>query len=542
MTGLGFRSPSVASGLGRSALVVAASSVTGSWKPPLQKTVLRADLPEHLVPGGWGRAAGACTRGGTFRRRGRGRTGSGAPVAGLPRFRNCHYEATYPFGRAVLSDKGVPVRASVEVFNPLVPGDEEVSGLPIAIITVVLESDADQPVDCSVMFSCEALTGHTARHAGLASRPVAERRSEGGVEGYFLSDESLDPEAEEWGSIALAALGEGPWTGPTWGLGKWNQGISAMWRGFMANGMPDEGGFGVGRVGPAPTFGSSIAGTVGARKMLPPRGRAEVVFLMGWHFPNRRAWAPPGNGPRGISGPEIIGNFYAKSYRDAWDVVAREAARVPELRRLTEQFVNGFWSSDLPVPVKEAALFNLSTLRSQTFFRDGDGNPLAWEGCMDDVGSCFGSCTHVWNYELATPFVWGGLARRMREIEYLYATAQDGAMSFRTLVPLDRVGEWARTAADGQFGCVVTLYREWRLSGDDAWLARLWPARRVLRPQPDGAVVVPSRPRSSRGNGGRCWRTRICQHLPQAFRQRDGSDRGATVQWLLLRTAGHPAA
>jgi uncharacterized protein (DUF608 family) len=407
-----------------------------------------------------------------------GEQGSPAPVAGLPRFHDCHYEATYPFGRAVLGDQHVPVRASVEMFNPLVPGDEDVSGLPIAIITVVLESDSDEPLDCSVMFSCEALTGHASRRAGLPSRPVARRRSEGGAEGYFLSDEFFDAEAEGWGSIALAALGEGSWTGPIWGLGKWNQGISTMWRGFMANGMPDEGVFGVGQEGPAPTFGSAVAGTVGARKTLPPRGRAEVVFLMGWHFPNRHSWVAPANGPRGISGPEIIGNFYATSYRDAWDVVARHAPRVTELRRLTEQFVNGFWSTDLSAQVKEAALFNLSTLRSQTFFRDADGNPLAWEGCMDDVGSCFGSCTHVWNYDLATPFVWGGLARRMREIEYLYATAEDGAMSFRTLVPLDRAGEWAQTAADGQFGCVVKLYREWRLSGDDAWLQRLWPSCR----------------------------------------------------------------
>ncbi len=179
-----------------------------------------------------------------------GEQGSAAPVAGLPRFRDCRFETAYPFGRAVLSDRRLPVRASVEVFNPLVPGDEEVSGLPIAIITVVLESESDEPVDCSVMFSCEALTGHASRRAGLASRPLAEQRSTGGVEGYFLWDESLDPEAQDWGSVAVTALGEGSWTGPTWGLGKWNQGISAMWRGFMANGMPDEGAFGVGREGP----------------------------------------------------------------------------------------------------------------------------------------------------------------------------------------------------------------------------------------------------------------------------------------------------
>jgi non-lysosomal glucosylceramidase len=30
-------------------------------------------------------------------------------------------------------------------------------------------------------------------------------------------------------------------------------------------------------------------------------------------------------------------------------------------------------------------------------------------------------------------------------------------------------------AADGQMGSILKTYREWRLSGDDAWLARLWP-------------------------------------------------------------------
>ncbi len=66
----------------------------------------------------------------------------------------------------------------------------------------------------------------------------------------------------------------------------------------------------------------------------------------------------------------------------------------------------------------------------------------------------------------------------MRELEYLYATAADGAMSFRIMLPLDRARERRDVAADGQFGCVVKLYREWKLSGDDQWLARLWPACR----------------------------------------------------------------
>ena len=34
-------------------------------------------------------------------------------------------------------------------------------------------------------------------------------------------------------------------------------------------------------------------------------------------------------------------------------------------------------------------------------------------------GCCLGSCTHVWNYEQATAFLFGALARSMREIEFL---------------------------------------------------------------------------------------------------------------------------
>ena len=51
-------------------------------------------------------------------------------------------------------------------------------------------------------------------------------------------------------------------------------------------------------------------------------------------------------------------------------------------------------------------------------------------------------------------------------------------MAFRTLLP-DRDGAlWKfKPAADGQMGCILKLYREWQMSGDDAFLRTLWPAR-----------------------------------------------------------------
>ncbi len=36
-------------------------------------------------------------------------------------------------------------------------------------------------------------------------------------------------------------------------------------------------------------------------------------------------------------------------------------------------------------------------------------------------------------------------------------------------------------AADGQMGCLIKLYRDWQLSGDEAMIRKLWPnARKAL--------------------------------------------------------------
>jgi non-lysosomal glucosylceramidase len=400
--------------------------------------------------------------------------GSPAPLAGLPRFGSCTFDACYPFGRVTLTDPSFPVSVSIAAMNPLIPSDADASGLPVGVFRMTVTSLASSPVRADLMFSVESMTGHSLRAAGLASSPTVEDRSVPGLTGMLLSDTAMDKEHEEWGTLAAAVVGDG-WAGPPWGLGKWNQGLFAMWEGFASTGRPAPGLFELDGVGS--TSATSIAGTIGTSVDLAPGASSEIIFLLGWHFPNRRSWRAV-KGARGGSGPEILGNYYAVPFTDAWDVLVQSAPRLPELEQTTARFVSAFWSSDLAPAVKEAALFNVSTLRSQTFFRTADGYPFGWEGCLDDAGSCLGSCTHVWNYEHATAYLFGGLARQMRELEYLHATADDGGMSFRIDLPLSRAQDFPLVAADGQFGCVLKLYRDWNLCGDDEWLASLWPACR----------------------------------------------------------------
>jgi non-lysosomal glucosylceramidase len=155
--------------------------------------------------------------------------------------------------------------------------------------------------------------------------------------------------------------------------------------------------------------------------------------------------------------------------------VTKIAPQLDELEKKTVEFVKAFVDSDLPPVIKEAALFNASTLRTQTSFRAEDGRFYGWEGCNDYDGCCTGSCTHVWNYEQATPFLYGSLSRSMREVEFGHATQKNGYMSFRVNLPLVHAQEQKPAAADGQMGTIMKLYRDWRLSGDDKMLKTLWP-------------------------------------------------------------------
>ena len=130
----------------------------------------------------------------------------------------------------------------------------------------------------------------------------------------------------------------------------------------------------------------------------------------------------------------------------------------------------------VPDVVKEAALFNVSTLRSPTCFRTADGHFFGWEGTGDSFGSCYGNCTHVWGYEHALVDIWPALAKDMRDLEFRHAMSDEGAISFRIGQPIDRnARQHGKAAADGQMQCIVKAYECWAKTGDDEWMRSLYP-------------------------------------------------------------------
>ncbi len=392
----------------------------------------------------------------------------GRPVDhhGLPRFTNASFETAYPFGQVILADTTMPVAVRIKGFNPLIPADADASGLPIAVLTYEVTNTTDQPLTVSVCGSLHNFVGRDGSQTRKSWKGELEPqgakqnrnqfRQATGFSGIYMTSAGVDKADPAWGTLALTTNAAGGVTYRTSSVtNAWENALLDFWDDFSDDGRLTE---------KSASADEDPMASLAVQQSIAPHQTRAFTFFLTWHFPNRFAWST-----------QRVGNYYTTQYADAWAVAGQIIPRLPQLEQKTLQFVNALLGSSYPAEVTEAALFNLSTLRSQTVFRTEDGRLLGWEGVMDDVGSCQGSCTHVWNYEQATPFLFGTLAKTMREVEFDYALDTTGLMSFRVGLPLQRGAGGGVAAADGQMGTIMKFYRDWQLSGDTEFLRQHWP-------------------------------------------------------------------
>ncbi|HEY1902756.1 MAG TPA: GH116 family glycosyl-hydrolase [Terracidiphilus sp.] len=382
-------------------------------------------------------------------------------VPGLPRMAEAQFFSSFPISRIVFEDRECPVNVSLETFSPFQPLDADASGLPCAVLSYEVHNPAMTAVEAVVAWSLS-------NPVGTSEHRRNDRRTDDGIDGLFMTDPSLDADDPLCGSFALAALvpedGSNEVLTAWKGGSDWQVGAYSFWFDTFAR---------TGNLGTAQEPSTPV-GSVAIRYSIPAGEKRSFRFLLAWHFPNR---TPDRCGWRAPAGKEkaLLGNFYCTQFRDAWAVAQHVSTNLNDLEERTRDFVASLQSSTLPGAVKDAATTNLGTLVSNTSFRIADGSFHGFEGCGDKAGLGFGTCTHVWNYEVATQFLFPALARSMREINFGYSTDAEGHMDFRHKLPLGFEHSGA-AAADGQMGQIVKLYFDWKMLGDDAWLRRQWPA------------------------------------------------------------------
>jgi len=199
-------------------------------------------------------------------------------------------------------------------------------------------------------------------------------------------------------------------------------------------------------------LGQTLCGAAGRTLSLKPGAKADVTFVVAWHFPNR---------PR-------HGNYYAKRFDSARAVVEYVAANLDRLAGRTRLWHTTYYDATLPVWLLDRLGSTASTLATNTCHWWANGRFWAWEG----EGCCHGTCGHVWNYAHTPARLFPRLERSVREMQDFNPAAgfiaETGAIRFR--------GEgWGAWAGDSQGGYVLKAYREHRMSEDGAFLKRNWP-------------------------------------------------------------------
>ncbi len=392
---------------------------------------------------------------------------------GLPRFREAVFTGEYPFARVAFVDSKLPVEVSLEAFNPMVPLETDTSSLPVAILTYRIASRAPSALDAALAFSLMNPVGYDGTSSfGSRNAPYyGKNRNEYRPRGIFMSSDKYPAGSIRFGSLAILTDAADVSYRLAWEHGAWWDDFQKWWDEFLAKGrFPSV-------PVPASDDRATEYATLAAHFTLEPAQAKTVTFVLAWHFPNTENYWNREKEHHG----KALKNHYGTKWPSAWEPAAHALENLESLRARSARYRDALYGSTLPEAAIDAVSSQASIIRTPTVMVLENRTTLAFEGCGDNEGCCPMNCTHVYNYEQAMAHLYPDLERSMRETDFLVNMRPDGGMSFRTPVPFRQGGNTFQPAADGQMGCVMKVYREWLLSGDDAFLRRLWPnVRRAL--------------------------------------------------------------
>jgi uncharacterized protein (DUF608 family) len=394
-------------------------------------------------------------------------------VPGLPRMEKARFKGEYPFAEVELSDSQIPLAVTLEAFNPFIPLEPEDSGIPASVLRFKVKNTGGSPARITIAGSILNPIGFDGEGqiGGLGNpkfgQNLNEIRKTATLRGLAMSSNKVKPGTAGFGTMSLAT----PWNDITylthWVRGEWWDDLQIFWDDFAADGRLKD----LAEASPSPDKQSDV-GTLGLAATIGPGEEVTLPFILSWSFPNFLDYFDIVPEQRG----RIFKNHYAERFKDAWESAEHLQANLDRLEKESRRFRDALFASSLPPYVLDAVSSQAAIIRTPTCFWLEDGKFFGFEGCGDQTGCCPLNCAHVWNYEQSLAFLFPTLERSMRETDFLNNVKPDGAMVFRTSLPLGSGVFWNfKPAADGQMGRIISLYRDWRISGDTAWLKKLWP-------------------------------------------------------------------
>ena len=402
--------------------------------------------------------------------------GSTGLTTGLPHFRNASFLARFPFGHLDISDADLPLKVKVTGWSPFIPTDDDNSSLPVAALEYHFVNTGTKTLDAIFSFNTKNFVRiNQGRNKISAAKNGFIITEEGTKEKPFRTD------------MSFFTNDDSTIVDHCWFRGGWWDPITMAW-----NAVKNA------EVRSVPPVESDAPG---ASLYIPfnlEAGKERTIrVMMAWYTPDsdqqhgnigkQKEKCDPASGccnsPSDISLDKYDKNFnekyykpwYSSRFKNIHELIDYWSQQYEELKKKSLLFTNAFYKSTLAPEVIEAVASNLTILKSPTVMRQYDGRLWNFEGCADQGGCCHGSCTHVWNYAQAIPHLFPALERSLRNTEFCESQNEEGHQNFRSVLPIAPATHEFHAAADGQLGGIMKVYRDWRISGDQEWLRKIFP-------------------------------------------------------------------
>lgn len=395
-------------------------------------------------------------------------------LAGLPHFKDVVFKGEYPIANLDFIHDKFPGKVSLTAFNPLIPLNDKDSSIPGAFF----EIQVSNTTTCDINYTICASLANPLPYGTTFNSMTCD----GKISLIKLSSMNYRKDQPEYGNMALAADSHDVCYQEYWYRGAWFDNLTTFWKDFITPGRLKNRAYNttsIGNLRGLQRFQQDIC-SLAVRMNVKPGDKGSARFIITWYFPNcYNYWNPEkaiiNENNNSVSGIKTWKNYYTVLFEDSEASAKYGLLNWERLYNETLMFKDALFLSSMPAEARDAISANISTLKSPTVLRLEDGSFYGFEGCSSSSGMCEGSCTHVWNYAYALPFLFPELERSMRSLDYMYNMGEDGRMSFRLQLPLGREMWRFRACVDGQFGGVIKTYRDWKISGDTGWLKSVWP-------------------------------------------------------------------
>jgi len=411
-----------------------------------------------------------------FGQRGTGNGASGTTF-GLPRFKNASFKTRFPFADISLDDPKFPLKVNITAWNPFIPTDQDNSSLPVGGIEYTFTNTSSSVIDAIFSFNTKNFLGE--ENTPHTVKPVKN--------GFILYQPPTTEKPYLAAQIAYYTDSSETKIDHCWFRGGWWDPLTMAWN-AVKEGKIDAN---------EPVEKDAPGASLYVELNIPAGASKTVKLLSSWYVPEsnlkvgdvntqEKKNCSPGSGC--CSGPQDLGitglkesksetykPWYSSRFENINEVIEYWLSNYDSLKKTSTIFSDAFYSSTLPPEVIEAVAANLTIIKSPTVLRQFDGRLWSWEGCGDEGGCCHGSCTHVWNYAQAIPNLFPALERTLRNTEFCENQNMEGHQAFRANIPISPLKHEFHAAADGQLGGIMKVYRDWRISGDNAWLKNIFP-------------------------------------------------------------------